>query len=506
MPRRSAVTIAALVVASLGLSTGRAWAALEVTVDESANGVRVLFDQPVLVESVKPSGVTAYALRRDPLPEVVPLRVVEISPIEGDRLDEVFVLRFAAIDERPALVDRRAEFTLVFDGVRTAKGRKLGRQQVSFRRFPTPAWSIDESLGRRTLEIHDLVRSAEPIVPRDWLERQAAKSRPDLALEWSSARPGVARPLAVERLEIDGPHLRLFLARALPKGKPIYLRLTLPSTDEGDEVVIANRSPFTFSAPLGRSDSSLAYYLDLAFVSEGGADERDDEGLLDLVVRPGPWSFADSGEGPWVRRWRPLLEAQVGSDSGVESRMPDRVTLGADLLFDRATARWGEHRLRAGLRHHADRDFDHREGLAELAWSPVADAWVRTVDQRRRDFDRRPVKARLGPLLRSWAFVPILGVEAGEVLAADPGVEKDSFVRAWAGFELDLAVGPFSLAVNEKLRRLDSGDEEWRNLLAATLSYQLTPTQGIGLKLQKGYDAPTFAEVDVVSVAYRIQY
>lgn len=507
--------IAAFLLVGLALPTD-ANAAIEALVLEGGDRVQVLFEHPVLVDSMKHSTIVCYGVIGAPSPELIHLRPVSVAPIEPGAIDDLFMIEFADSDGAPAFSNAKAQYTLVIEGVKKPDGKKLGKQSVTFGRFPKPALGLD---SRRVVEVFDAANPGQNLLSGDF-ERRLLEANQGLAVgdevSLALSRDGVdySRSIPVETVELDRPNLRLFLGKPLPKGSKFYAKVGLPGKEEGSTVSVKGTG--TLAAPKGRSDKTLQYFVDLAFISDGTGEsersgDRDEEGTLDLLVRPS-FPFWHSGGSPWVRRWQPVLDAKVGTDRAGESKAANTVSAGFDLLFDRPLPSAAEHRIRAGLRHNSDKDFKARELAVDARWQPVAKNWIKGRDLRVADFRLREGNARKTPRVRSWSFVPFVGVEYGEVLEAPPTMEAggvkdgDTFTRWKAGFDLDLEIDPFTLSVSDTFRKLDEGEDKSKNILEVAFTYQLTSVQGIGLKYQKGYDVPKFEEVDTLSLSYRFKY
>ncbi|MEM7353894.1 MAG: hypothetical protein AAF657_24045 [Acidobacteriota bacterium] len=427
------------------------------------------------------------------------------------------MLFFEDIDGSPAFTDRDAENKVVIEGALSAAGRPLGKQSLTFKHGkPALFFSDPVRLWLNEAEVKEAGSRYLRFGGRAYVEvrsvaSQLAKSFVD-SLELCDRRPvdPVAvnvsfstdkinfQPLPIEGATVDEETIRLFLGKGLPKGQPLYVRVHLPK-DDGSELRVANAVPHTFAGPAGRADSQ--YYVALSYVSaatpEDEMEDRDEEGILDLKLNAGPWPLFDSGRGAWVRRWHPLLDAKVGTDRPSESESPNRVTLGVDFLFDRVSGDWGEHRLRLGLLHNSDRDFDTREVAVDLRWLPVPDRFIRSKELRLAEVREAqaklpPTAAKRKPLVRAWSVLPMLGVEYGEVLAAPPAMaetEGDDFLRYKVGLDLTVLVGQLTFSLSDTLRLLDepAGDpaDDPHNILEAGLIYQINALQGVSLKYQK---------------------
>ena len=513
-----------------------------------ATGIEVLFDNAVKISTVRSARIHGFVLRGDP-PVPRPLQFSDLEEIEVDSEDdseddeviegtaEAFFLFFEDIDGAPAFADKDAEYRVVIQGVRGAENQLLGKQSLTFKHGkpalsfsdPVRLWLNEDDFteagfrylrfgGRAYVEVQS-VASQLPTSFVDSLETYERRSvNPDAVKVFFSTDKINFRPLPVEAATVNGEAIRLFLGKRLPKGQPVYVRVRLPK-DDGSELMVANTTPHTFGGPEGRADSQ--YYVALSYVSAATTgddmEDRDEEGILDLKLNAGPWPLFDSGRGAWVRRWQPLLDAKVGTDRPSESESPNRVTLGVDFMFDRTSGTWGEHRVRLGLLHNSDRDFDTREAAADLRWLPVPDRFIRSKELRLAEVRVAQAKApttatKRNPRVRAWSVLPMLGVEYGEVLAAPamPEIEGDDFLRYKVGLDLTMLVGQLTFSLSDTFRLLDepAGDppDDQHNILEAGLIYQINALQGVSLKYQKGSDAPTFAEVDTFSVTYEFKY
>lgn len=524
-----------LVAGSLA-TLGPAFGQLEYELEKDKRGVQVLFAEPVRVSSVEDASVRGWVVTGEPR-RLLELRLEgarRLDAAEMSPTDELFVLTFEDLNGRPAFADTDGEYEIVIEGVLSANGRPIDKQTLTFRQGkPTLAfvertrlWLSEEQVavagerfdrfgGRRYVEVRAVTSQLDPTFVKS-LEpyRRTLGVASGVRVEVSADKIDY-RDLLVAAASVNGEIIRLYLGEAFPKGQAFYARVSLPKQD-GSQLVVKNAKPHTFAAPKGRDDSS--YFVDLSYVSaattDDAEDDRDEEGLLDLRLKPGPWSLFDSGRGAWKRCWQPLLDAKIGSDRPSESKSPNKVSAGLELQFDRAVGRWGEHRIRFGLLHNSDRDFDTREVAADLRWLPVADSFVRSEERRLHEYrERNPRKT---PVVRGWSFVPFLGVEYGEVLDSPPPAmpeataEDDQFLRYKLGFDLSAAVGSFVLSLSDTFRLLEgpAGDpaDDRQNILTAAVTFQISAIQGVSLKYQKGNDVPTFDDVDTLSVSYQFKY
>ena len=295
--------------------------------------------------------------------------------------------------------------------------------------------------------------------------------------------------------------------------------------------------------PPGQTDrAKTEFYVETTFTSTVSAKSHDrtNVGIFGVHWKPTlPLLtynvFGEKGSKPVWMAFRPLLEADVDTQSPKVSKSPNRVQFGMDYELGRDAglpkerddgtkerpAFLQQHIWINGLRYDSDRDFKLQTIYWHTEYIPRFLNFEQTTEQRQFAFDidsNNLQSGRKGPIVSSYRIRPSIGYELGGLVRRDTratNTPTDTINRPFVG--LDLAVefqrlikfgvtGTYYHLANADRRRNRAYTETRVELNTGFLfNRNFNGLQNaILFKFQRGEQPPTFGPVNALSVGFKI--
>ncbi|HEX6716323.1 MAG TPA: hypothetical protein VF088_04395, partial [Pyrinomonadaceae bacterium] len=236
--------------------------------------------------------------------------------------------------------------------------------------------------------------------------------------------------------------------------------------------------------------------------------------------------FGEKGNKPVWMAFRPLLEADVDTQSPKVSKSPNRVQFGMDYELGRDAglrnrALIQQHVWINGLRYDSDRDFKLQTIYWHTEYVPRFLDFEQTTEERQFAFDVAPrttPTTSKGPFVSSYRIKPSIGYELGGLVRRDTRASNtptDTINRPFVG--LDLAVEfqrIVKFGVTSTYYYLANADRR-RNRAYTETRFELNTgflfnrnfnglQNAILFKFQRGEQPPTFGPVNALSLGFKI--
>jgi hypothetical protein len=281
--------------------------------------------------------------------------------------------------------------------------------------------------------------------------------------------------------------------------------------------------------------AKTAFYFETTFTSTVSPKDRKRTkvGIVGIHWRPvlpllTRNAFGEKGSKPWWMAFRPLLEADVDTQSPKVSKSPNRIQFGFDFELGR-DAGLQNHKLRRvqqivwinGLRYDSDRDFKLQTAYWHTEFVPRFLNFEQTTEERQFAFDvatQNLKSGRKGPLISSYRIKPSAGYELGGIVKRDTrATNTPTNIISRPFFGLDLAV-EFERTINFSLvdtyyflenaaRRRNRNYLEGRVELNTGFLFNRNFNglqNAITLKFQRGDQPPTFGSVNALSLGFKV--
>lgn len=287
-------------------------------------------------------------------------------------------------------------------------------------------------------------------------------------------------------------------------------------------------------APSGQTDrAKTEFFVETTFTStvNSRTHARTNVGIFGVHWKPTlPLLtynvFGEEGNKPVWMAFRPLLEADVDTQSPKVSKSPNRILFGMDYELGRdAGLRQRDliqqHVWINGLRYDSDRDFKLQTIYWHTEYVPRFLDFEQTTEQRQFAFDINPQNLQAGtkgPFVSSYRIRPSIGYELGGLVRRDTratNTPTDTISRPFAA--LDVAVefkrlvkfgvtGTYFYLANADRRRNRAYTESRVEVNTGFLfNRNFNGLQNAVLfKFQRGEQPPTFGPVNALSVGFKI--
>ena len=284
-------------------------------------------------------------------------------------------------------------------------------------------------------------------------------------------------------------------------------------------------------APSGQTDrAKTEFFVETTFTSTVNSKNhaRTNVGIFGIHWKPTlPLLtfnvFGEKGNHPVWMAFRPLLEADVDTQSPKVSKSPNRVQFGMDYELGRDAGLGNrsfiqQHVWINGLRYDSDRDFKLQTIYWHTEYTPRFLDFEQTTEERQFAFDLAPQSGSKGPFVSSYRIKPSIGYELGGIVRRDTratNTPTETINRPFVGLDLALELkrivkfgvtGTYYHLVNADRRRNRAYTESRVELNTGFLfNRNFNGLQNaILFKFQRGEQPPTFGPVNALSVGFKI--